>query len=135
MIIRKRNWHAIRRKSRIAPATAIKEPIAGNVTPKAAPDDGCNRRIIKQLYNAGTLDKARHRYHTTQSQTIEERVDSSADAEIQFTALRSRVYFIYLQSLPSRLPDFPTPPPLLVGIEIPLEATQPRPYRGEREEG
>ena len=46
--------------------------------------DGTNRRIIKQVYSTGSLDETRHIFYTPQSQAIEERVDSSIDAKIQF---------------------------------------------------
>jgi RHS repeat-associated protein len=46
--------------------------------------DGNNRRIAKRLYDAGTLDETRYVYYSAQSQAIEERVDSSSDAQRQF---------------------------------------------------
>ncbi len=44
--------------------------------------DGLNRRIIKKIYDTGTLDETRHCYYSDQAQCLEERVDSSTDAAI-----------------------------------------------------
>lgn len=46
--------------------------------------DGLNRRIVKKTFASGSLDETRHVYYSLQTQAIEERVDSSTDAEIQF---------------------------------------------------
>ena len=47
--------------------------------------DGAKRRTIQKSYVSGTLDETRHLYYTEPSkwQVIEERVDSSTDAESQ----------------------------------------------------
>jgi len=48
--------------------------------------DGAKRRTIKETYSAGLLDETRHFYYTEPSkwQVVEERVESSSDAERQF---------------------------------------------------
>ena len=48
--------------------------------------DGAKRRLVKKVYAAGTLDETRHFFYTEPSkwQVVEERVDSSSDAERQF---------------------------------------------------
>ena len=48
--------------------------------------DGAKRRNIKKVYSAGVLDETGHFYYTEPSkwQVVEERVDSSSDAERQF---------------------------------------------------
>ena len=46
--------------------------------------DGQNRRTIKKTYVSGSLDETRHLYYSSQWQVLEERVDSSTDAERQF---------------------------------------------------
>lgn len=47
--------------------------------------DGDDRRIVKKVYAAGTLDETRHIYLSQQNQVLEERVDSSTDPDRQFT--------------------------------------------------
>ena len=46
--------------------------------------DGANRRIMKSVYSGGTLDETQHVYYSSGAQALEERVDSSSAAEIQF---------------------------------------------------
>ncbi len=46
--------------------------------------DGLNRRIIKKIYDTGTLDETRHCYYSDQAQCLEERIDSSTDPDQQF---------------------------------------------------
>ncbi|MEO8493493.1 MAG: RHS repeat-associated core domain-containing protein [Planctomycetota bacterium] len=48
--------------------------------------DGAERRSIKEVYASGVLDETRHFFYTEPSkwQVVEERVDSSSDAERQF---------------------------------------------------
>ncbi len=46
--------------------------------------DGANRRIVKSVYSAGSLDESRHVYYSSSSQALEERVDSSSDTQRQF---------------------------------------------------
>ncbi len=40
--------------------------------------------MIKKVYVSGVLDETRHVYYSSSSQALEERVDSSSDAEVQF---------------------------------------------------
>ena len=47
--------------------------------------DGSNRRIVKKLYSGGSLSQTRHIYLSNDNQVLEERVDSSASADRQFT--------------------------------------------------
>ncbi|MFN8707534.1 MAG: RHS repeat domain-containing protein, partial [Planctomyces sp.] len=47
--------------------------------------DGSNRRVVKRIYAAGVLDETRHIYLSQSNQVLEERVDSSTDANRQFT--------------------------------------------------
>ncbi|MEZ6032037.1 MAG: RHS repeat-associated core domain-containing protein [Planctomycetaceae bacterium] len=47
--------------------------------------DGANRRIVKKLYNGGTLSQTKHIYLSSKSQVLEERVDASTSADRQFT--------------------------------------------------
>ena len=47
--------------------------------------DGQNRRIVKKLYSGGSLSQTRHIYLSIKNQVLEERVDSSASADRQFT--------------------------------------------------
>ena len=48
--------------------------------------DGAKRRTVKKTYTSGTLTETRHFYYTEPSrwQVVEERVESSSDAERQF---------------------------------------------------
>ena len=48
--------------------------------------DGAKRRTVKESYASGTLSETRHFYYTEPSrwQVVEERVESSSDAERQF---------------------------------------------------
>ena len=46
--------------------------------------DGLNRRIVKKIYESGTLDETRHCYYSDRAQCLEERVDSSTDAAVQY---------------------------------------------------
>ncbi len=59
---------------------------SGGTTVAGYEYDGAKRRIIKKSYTSGTLTETRHAYFTEPSkwQVIEERVDSSSNAERQF---------------------------------------------------
>ena len=46
--------------------------------------DGLNRRIVKKIYDSGTLDETRHCYYSDRAQCLEERIDSSTDAAVQY---------------------------------------------------
>ncbi len=46
--------------------------------------DGLNRRVIKKLYQSGSLSQTRHNYLSVQNQVLEERVDTSTDADRHF---------------------------------------------------
>jgi len=58
----------------------------GSDTVAAHEYDGAKRRTIKKSYTGGVLDETRHHYYTEPSkwQVIEERIDSSTNAERQF---------------------------------------------------
>ncbi len=47
--------------------------------------DGKNRRIVKQVYDGGTLDETQHRYLSGQDQVLEVRLDSNTTPYKQFT--------------------------------------------------
>ncbi len=47
--------------------------------------DGLNRRVVKKLYDSGSLSETRHIFLSAADQILEERVDSSTDADRQFT--------------------------------------------------
>lgn len=46
--------------------------------------DGLNRRIVKKLYDDGSLDQTRHAYYSDQWQVLEERVDTGTSADAQY---------------------------------------------------
>ena len=46
--------------------------------------DGLNRRIVKKVYESGTLDETRHCYYSDRAQCLEERIDSSTDSAVQY---------------------------------------------------
>ena len=46
--------------------------------------DGLGRRVIQNTYEDGSLDETRHYFYSTDWQVVEERVDTSTDAERQF---------------------------------------------------
>lgn len=46
--------------------------------------DGRNRRTLKKLYSAGSLDHTQHFYYSARWQVLEERVDNSSDADRQY---------------------------------------------------
>ena len=46
--------------------------------------DGLNRRTLKKVYASGSLDHTRHFYYSNGWQVLEERVDTSTDADRQF---------------------------------------------------
>ncbi len=47
--------------------------------------DGKNRRIVKKIYDGGTLDETQHHYLSNQNQLLEVRLDSDTDPHKQFT--------------------------------------------------
>ena len=55
--------------------------------------DGLNRRIVKEVYDGGSLDEVRHYYYNSQWQVLEERVEAMTgsfgggvpeDADVQY---------------------------------------------------